>query len=820
MLTQLTTPIISLLKFEKFMEANTSVQTPSDAKKNLMQTMFISPGARLAKRLSLVVLLCGIGNTLYATSYTTSVAGDINNKANWTPTPPNFTTRGDTWNITLPMTVPSTWTVDGNVTIMGGGSIKDMGNTVNFNGHFTNNAESGYIATGTAVFGSEFPQAIGGTGTTVFNNLTRTNNGISFNSNCTIMGDFTAKSFIVDGGNTISYGRGFTVTPGNNLFTGTAVLNGKNAQTITGNPDFNNLVIDNAAGVTFKSDEKVLGDLTLANGTLNDGGNSISVAKNLMGTGKETGAGGITLTGAAVTISGIIVENLILNNAADFTLTGNAIINGELTFKAGSLVIGNNTLTLNGTVSGMDAKKYFSGSEASNLNIGTSHALGTLFFNQATPGISNNVATLTVSGRDGIVTLGNRLSVSSTLALTSGTIADGGNTITLLGNITGTGTESGTGGVMMKGASATISAITIGKLELNNAAEFSLSGSPVITDALVMTAGTLSIGNNTLSLNGTVSGLSAVNYLTGSPTSNLAIGNNGAVDLLFFNQDNDGVTNNMATLTIKGTGYGIVKLGNKMVSGKAVVITKGQLQLNDQALELNGTFSGTATDNIQGSASCALTINSKGNFGPLYFDQAATGRTNNIGTLTLNNAGGTVTLGSPINVSINLALTDSGMLADGGNAVTVTGNITGTGTETGAGGVFVAGGTPSISGAHLTNLTIRVASVTTLSGNLTVNNVMTFAGGKLSIGSNTLTLNGTVEGMGPKNCIIGSATSNLTIGSKGMLGTLYFDQSNRGTSNALAALNILNESCSVTYSNTLAVGTVREQHGKRRKRNS
>ena len=73
-------------------------------------------------RLWLAVLLCGMSSALHATSYTTSVAGDLNNKANWTPVPPNFTTQSDTWTITLPMTVSTTWSVTGNVTIAKGGN--------------------------------------------------------------------------------------------------------------------------------------------------------------------------------------------------------------------------------------------------------------------------------------------------------------------------------------------------------------------------------------------------------------------------------------------------------------------------------------------------------------------------------------------------------------------------------------------------------------------------------------------------------------------------------------------------------------------------
>ncbi len=80
---------------------------------------------------------------------------------------------------------------------------------------------------------------------------------------------------------------------------------------------------------------------------------------------------------------------------------------------------------------------------------------------------------------------------------------------------------------------------------------------------------------------------------------------------------------------------------------------------------------------------------------------------------------------------------------------------------------------------------MRVTTAASLVGDLTVTNVMKFAAGKLSIGGRTLTLNGTVEGMGPKNCLTGGPGSNLTIGSTGMLGTLCLDQTAKGISNAL-----------------------------------
>ena len=792
-------------------------QTPVRTERNLTSVVLGFPHMRAVKRVWLAVLLTALSFTVQATSYTTGTSGDINNKENWTPVPLNFTTKGDVWIITLPMTVQSTWAVTGNVTIEEGGSISDNGNTVNFNGHFTNNSRIGYKATGTAVFGSEFPQAIGGTAPTTFNNVTRTNNGLSFNANCIISGDFDGKSFIVDGGNTINFGGNFTVTTGNNLMTGTSVFDGKGAQAISGNPEFYNLTVNNPSGLTLKSDLKVLGNLMLSSGTLADGGHSITVGGNILGSGKESGTGGIVVNGTNATISLATIGNLTLNNATGFTLTGNTAIDGTLTFKAGSLSIGANTLTLNGAVAGMDATQYLTGGEGAQLVIGSTKAAGNLFFNQSVPGTTNSLASLSMTGHGGSATLGSKIVISGTLDLAEGTLADGGNTIVLAGSIKGEGNETGAGGVMMTGAGATISGVTIGRLELNNPAEFTLTGSTNINDALVVTAGSLSIGSNTLSLRGAVTGLGLQNFLTGGPGSNLNVSNNNVPALLFFNQSKEGATNHIATLTIKGTGYSILKLGNKLVSGTALVIGKGQLQLNDQMLELNGTISCSATDNLQGSTSAILKINSKGAIGTLYFDQSMKGNTNNLATLSINSPEGTVTTGSPLNINAELAL-GSGTLDDGGNEIAVTGKITGTGSETGKGGVALSAATPTVAGVTLNNLTVKGGAVASLNGNLTVNGVMTFAGGSLSIGTNNLTLNGTVAGMDLKNCLTGSHSSVLTVGCKGSLGSVFLDQTDKGNTNVLAALYFVNEGSTVTFASTMIVGSLRDVDTKAKRR--
>lgn len=192
--------------------------------------------------------------------------------------------------------------------------------------------------------------------------------------------------------------------------------------------------------------------------------------------------------------------NVTINPGAGNTVTLNLspTISGVLSFTAGRLAIGANMLTLNGTVSGMSAANSITGSTSSNLTIGGTGALGTLFFNQTTPGTTNALNTFVLNRTaSGSATLGNALSIGSGgLALTAGALADGGNVITLAGNISGTGTHTSSsfGKIMMTGSGATISAATLGNLELNNAGGFSLSGSPVVEGVLTLTSGKLTIG--------------------------------------------------------------------------------------------------------------------------------------------------------------------------------------------------------------------------------------------------------------------------------------------------------------------------------------
>jgi len=95
----------------------------------------------LKKSLQVILIVLFIsckGTKSYATAWTTGTAGDITNLLNWTDgtsSPTGFTTAGDTWAITLSMTMPSsaTWTVGSmilttaSVTFAAGGSLSISG---------------------------------------------------------------------------------------------------------------------------------------------------------------------------------------------------------------------------------------------------------------------------------------------------------------------------------------------------------------------------------------------------------------------------------------------------------------------------------------------------------------------------------------------------------------------------------------------------------------------------------------------------------------------------------------------------------------------
>jgi hypothetical protein len=132
--------------------------------------------------------------------------------------------------------------------------------------------------------------------------------------------------------------------------TSTFTLNGISPQTMSGST-FNNLTINNAAGVSMLSDETVSGTLALTGGAFSIGAHTLNLNGALSvgggslvgGTSSNVVIGG---SGASTTLPAITLNNLTLNRASGDSLGGDATINGTLTITNGTLNTGANTVIL------------------------------------------------------------------------------------------------------------------------------------------------------------------------------------------------------------------------------------------------------------------------------------------------------------------------------------------------------------------------------------------------------------------------------------------------------------------------------------------
>jgi hypothetical protein len=234
------------------------------------------------------------------------------------------------------------------------------------------------------------------------------------------------------------------------------------------------------------------------------------------------------------------------------------------------------------------------------------------------------------------------------------------------------------------------------------------------------------------------------------------------------------------TVTATYTNLTLAGSGNKNVPTNSSITVDGTLSFEGSATITTkaATFGATSTLQYKNGVRTTTALEWPASSGPR--------------NLIIDNSGNTVTmLGSAARaLTGNLTLT-AGTLADNGNTLTVNGNILGTAAHSGVGKIVLNTSGSTISGATLGNLELSSAGGNFgLSGSPTINGALTFTNGRLSIGSNTLNLAGTVATMTTSNNITGSSTSNLSITGTGTLGTLFFNQTTLGSTNILNNLTI------------------------------
>ncbi len=367
-----------------------------------------------------------------------------------------------------------------NGTLIMNGILANIG-TVTINGTFQMNQGSSISAFALA-YGSTGTLVYAGTSTQTVTNLewpltngpfnVVSNNSVSVNlsANRTITGSLTLSSGILNISSFIlAIGGNLHGTAQASTTTGTLKMTGF-TRNIDGNVTLGDLEVDGLVNVIANITTQRLNLFNFAGVMVSSPyvmtvqGNLDSDGGILYGTGKVKMSGG-----GGRTISLRTLCTLELDNVDGFTILHTATITGDLIITQGTFNDGGNIIQVTGNVTG--AGSHTGGGQISMT--GTAVQLSVA-----------NVGNLRI---DGTITTIEDITVNGDLTLTTGSLSDGGHTITLLGNLLGNGTHTftGFGEIKMTGTNKTISGATLGNLELNNAAGFLLTGSPTINNLII-----------------------------------------------------------------------------------------------------------------------------------------------------------------------------------------------------------------------------------------------------------------------------------------------------------------------------------------------
>ena len=420
-----------------------------------------------------------------------------------------------------------------------------------------------------------------------------------------------------------------------------------------------------------------------------------------------TGTGAAPVTGDAVTIS--VSTSTTINNVPTLTIASFALAassgNPALTFGGthGTLTItGNMSIGQSLTIS--DGGNIFAVggnlSGGGTINTNTTLATGKIQLTTITGGISigtvgqtltvGNLALLNTSGTNtalGTITVQDNLTFAS-----GGTLADGGFTITVGGNIynastSGTANHTGTGKIMMTGTStlcsglSSVSVTTGGTGYTANSYTLAVTFSAPNTSGGVQASG-LAITNSS----GVITGIAITNpgsgYTSAPTITSISGGGSGGSYVVGMNSGSKII---LASVTAFNTNTTIISFGNlelntsnanTIIGTSTTAQIKGSLKFNatnnttgklllsnycnltigngstfngsNASISMNGTGNGTgSTGNVIGNIGSQegyLTINSTGSAGTFYFDQTTPGTTNKYSGLTMT--AGTSTFGN------------------------------------------------------------------------------------------------------------------------------------------------------------------------------
>ena len=591
---------------------------------------------------------------------------------------------------TSSLTVNGTLTIDGTMD-MGTSSLTVVNNVLGAGTFKTQN-------TGT-------PITIGKTwGCTVQYNSTSAQNVVAGNYNNLDLTAASAGNRTLVNGSTIAIAGTFTPsTTGTHTVTGNTIsFNGSSAQTI---PAFayNNLTVNNSAGVSLGASISVAGSLALSAGTLTVGANTLT----LSGSSPTRTSGSIDASNASAVVA--------FTNGSSMTLPA-SLFSGAIS-----------TLTVNG-IGGVTLSEGITISKALNLTSGT----------------------ITTSGTN-IVTFNSGNATPVEIIRTAGGISGISQAFTSTVNLTYNNTTTTTSGFEVP-----LTTTKLNNLTINNAGGVVMSADRTINGTLTLSAGTLTIGTVSTPRNLVYKG-SSITRTSGNidasiagATAGITFSNTSALSLptgLF--------SGNLNTLTVNGIG-GTVTLPEAVTVNGATNVGAGAIVAIGGTLITTGvaTINGTLQLNPSGSISTAPTYGSSSTLiyntgGSLTATNTEWPTTSSPANVTVQNSTA-LTLNGDKTISGTLALT-SGSMATGANTLTLKGGISGSGTIDTSAGTLAFGGTSeqTLDGANVlsstvNNLVVNAGSKLTTTGTLSATNLTINSTTDGGTGSLTGTLKGTL----------------------------------------------------------------------------
>ncbi len=390
------------------------------------------------------------------------------------------------------------------------------------------------------------------------------NGALTINGNLSITaGTFSASSFVITGNaaGSVNVASGATIEIGNggastntfpsafvnaniNCAVGSNVVyNSTGAQTVSGVPNYRNLIIRGTGVRTLGAGTTINGNLSVeANSTLNT--STFQITGNATGTFAMAANSNMTI-GAGTAVYPVFPSNY---TALNITLDPSSTINY-------STITG--TQNLAGNVAGVGPSSY---------------------------------GNLIVTGATGIKQLTGNTTVTGNFTITgANTFNDGGNILTINGNLSNAGTHAGAGSINLAGGLTPhvfSGTGTYTNLTLNDVQGATMSSNFTINGLLTLTNGNLNLVAQTLTLAGTFSATSGA--LAGLTTSVLNITGTGAFGTLVF----DAASANLSSLSINRAGPGTINLGSNLLlnaNGVGLTLTTGRLILGANNLTLSST---------------------------------------------------------------------------------------------------------------------------------------------------------------------------------------------------------------------------------------